>query len=576
MFGGMFYSCALSSRQHGPEQAQSRTAFTVAGTPVPAEIVSQGVDAQLQGQMRQFGAMADMLGPTFEAGTYARVLNGLIDQAAYLPLAKKNGVDLGDAALLKAAERQLDEEAAAQREQAEMTGQLKKGATDKDWDDFLKKNVGKTFAEIRQMRLDGVRKALADASQRDSAMISLARPALEQQLASKMNVSDEQLRKSFENVTYKRVLLKTGVPGKTPDERAQAALKEIQGGLKFETAIDRYSNELPTPGKKLSETTNTASGSALATDPQFKALADLKAGQVSGVVDVPEGKAIYKVVSRTPNVPKDFETKKEDYRRKAVADLVKADVDRQLKELKASGNLVQFSAPGYRALYEYSLMTGDNPMAPVADLAKAQQIYNQAKQAVQKNEGYDARAAALAQYAALDSMYNAAGSNKESLRQARIDTTLALLETSESHKLRMDLVELYVEAKQNQPAAEQLLTAARNNTSFDETGQRRSQEIGAKRQELKSKGILSAEQERMILDEERRWQKDKAETDRLAAEQKRMEEELRKQAEAEAKKNAATKPGTTPAPGTTTTGATAPSTTSTVPLPGAPTPGNGK
>ncbi|MGV3617603.1 MAG: hypothetical protein ACO1SV_19945 [Fimbriimonas sp.] len=562
----MFYSCALSNTQGGGEsQTASKTAMTVAGNPVPANIIDETVRAQLSSQMSR-GADT----PQGEAMIYAEVINRLVDTAGTAALAQKSGVKLDDETLLKAAEYGVTQELDAMREQASMFGMLKPGATDKDWEEALQKQTGQSSAEYRKTRVDQISAMLKNASQRQNVVINLARTALEQHLTPKFKLTDDELRKSFENVTYKRIVFKNAVPGKPAAERAAEALKAIKGGLKFEAAIDKYTNELPTSTQKLSEVTQTEKADLLTSNPELASLANLKAGSVSDVVDVAEGKAIYKVVSRTPNIPKDFDTKREEYRRKAILVRVRLDIDKQLKELKAAGNLVSFAAPGYKAMYDFT------QAAATSDPEKMKGIYEEAKAAVAKNEGYDARAAVLARYMALDSLWNAPNADKAKLRQDRIDSINGLLENSENFNLRLDLVQLYADEKKAEEASEQLLIAAQNNATPDVAGLGRYQQIAQKVVELKARKVLTPEAEKGILAEQDRWMKEKAEADKVAEEQKKQEEEEKRKAEAEqkrldaeakkdaenAKKNPpATTAGTTGTTGVGTTGLMPPTTT---------------
>jgi hypothetical protein len=557
MLASMFYmSCgAPPTGATGQGKSESAVAFTVGGTPVPADIVEAGIQDQVRGMQAQFGGMTDMLPPTFQAKTVGGVVRTLIDAAAYLPLAKKLGVDLSDEALVKAAEAEFDQLVERERMNMIQRGALKPDASRADFDRLVKQQAGKTIDELRKDRLENLRTSLADPSRRQSALISLAQPAVLQALAAKKSPSDDEVKKSFETITYKRILFQDGLPGKTAQERAEAALKELKGGAKFETVMDRASNDIAPQGQKLStQPPTTTNASAVANDPALSPLGSLQPGQNSEIVDVPSGKAIYHVVSRDPNVPKDYEKEKARYRKDYIQSQVQADAQKQLEEIKKSADFIQWNAPGYQAIYRYDTLTGPSPFggADLTDPKQMREVYDAAKAALAKSPGFDRQAAALAAYAAMDSLYNAGGANKAELRDERISSILAMLETTESFPLRMNLVDLYLEADKPDEAFNQLRMAVEYNTSYDQVGQQRYTTAFDKLTQLRAQNKIKPEEAKPIVAELDRWKAEKAKADKEAAEaQKRAEEEAKKAAE-EAKKTAdaeKSKPAT-PAPKT--------------------------
>lgn len=537
MLGGVFYSCASGNgRMAQGDKAPTQTALTVAGTPVPADAIRLGVE----GQMGQFGG--DGIDPQFELTLYSQVMNQLVDTAAYEQLAKQNGVDLSDANLLKAFETDFQSRMEQARESAAMSGQLKPGYTEKDWLDFVKTQTGgKTLDELKNSQLEDLKKRLADASTHQSVVITLAPAALRAALAPKFQPTDDQLKQSYSTVTYKRILFKNDLPGKSAEERANTVLAELKSGLKFETAIDRYTNDLPLGGTKVSEPTNSATGSSILGDPQYKPLQGLKKDEITGVVDLPEGKAIYKVFSVQPNLPKDFEEKKAQYRAKLSRDLVEADIARQLADLKKSPELVVYKAPGFKAVADAADLARS-----AGDLNKLKKVYEEAKQAVAKNEGYDARAAALAQFVAFDGIWKAPDADQKKLLPERVQVIDDLLKTRESFKLRMELVDLFDKDGKPDQVFENLLQAAQSNTMPDGTGQSNFGTIAAKVADLRSRRVITEEQEKQIQVEQDRWRNDKIEADKFQAEQKVQEAAAKKQAEEEEKKAKAEKPADKP------------------------------
>lgn len=575
MFGSMFYSCAQGNIQNGSPEASLKPAITVAGVQLPKVYVEGLVENQVARQTAGVQMGQPEKTPIEKAEIYGRTVDALVDQAAYAYLAQKLGADLSDAGLQRTAAADMDDQLAAFRDRSVLTKELKENATDKEWDDFFKKQTGKSIADVKKERLEDVQKQLAEPAKRQDLLMQLSPAAVSQTLAAKYKLSDEDLKKSFESITYKRIQFKSEIPGKTAAERADAALKAIQGGLKFETAIDRYSNELPTPGKKLSESTFSATGTEVTTDPQFMALAPLKMGDVSGVVDYPEGKVIYKVVSRKPALPADFERKKETYRKQAVQRRVQDEIRKELDAVKDKDGNVVFDAPGYQVAYEYLRLTGGPLGGKVIDPAKSKALFEQAKAIAVKNSDSTARVAALIQFAMLGFVQADPTAKPEDLRKQRIESTKLLLGISYNFDLRMQLIDLLIEDKQNDEASEQLVQAGLDIAAYDAAATAQFQAVSAKRLEMVSKKILNAEADKKIVENQRRWLTEKAEADKIAAEQQKEREAEAKKAAEEAKKaaeeakkkevpkttpSASTKPpvstttGTAPAPSTATTG----------------------
>lgn len=570
MFGGMFYSCSQANLQQHPNSlANQNPGITVAGTSLPAFYVQEKVESQMRQILPMLAAQPTMNTPEKEAEFYGQAIDSVSNEAVYVALAQKNGADLSDEGLKKIAAAQVEEQIASAREQAVASKKLKENATDKEWEDFFQKEYKRSLADVRKTSAEGLQKQLTEPGMRQGVVIALAQAALNQALEAKFKMTDDEVRRANESVTYKRIVFKSEVPGKPAAERAEAALKAIQGGLKFETAIDRYSNELPVMNKKLSESTQSASGAQTMSDPQFAPLATLKAGEVSGIVDVPEGKAIYKVVSRSP-APADFDKKKETYRKSAVSARVQAEIAKQTKELKDAPNGVKIDMPSYALAFQFLRLN----QGGIVDPAKANALYEEAGKVFQKGTDTNIRLAALVRYGALMLTQADPTVTPEAFRKKQIEAMRAILESGGNFDLRMRLVDLLLLEKDNEAASQELLNARRDITTFDDAALDQVRRVSAKRLQMKNEKTLTAEAEKEILEEQTRWQKDKEETDRIAAEQKKEQEaeakkaaEDAKKAEAEAKKNApktATPPTTTATTGTATTaGTTAAGTTTT-------------
>lgn len=530
MLASMFYGACAADRNPAADKGDVKIAFTVGSTPVRADVVSMGMQQQMQETNQQFGGMADMLPPTFQAQAAGRAVAMLIDTASFLPLAEKNGIKLDDASLLAASKQEFEDTKQSVRSAYIQQGLIKPTATEAEFSEAVKKKEGRSIAEIEKERDENLQKSLQDPAKKEDLRISLARTALVQGLMSRLKVSDDDVKKSFETITYKKIVLKSGMPGGTPEVRAEAVLKALKGGMKFEAAMDKYSNEVPPAKQKLSTMAAlTTGGAALESDATLAPLKTLAAGKYSEVVDIPDGKAIYYVVTRDPNLPKDFATGIENYRRSVARQKVTADIDKQLAEFKKQSGAVKWNSLGIQALYEYSMAPGTSPFGGGnVDTAKMQEILTLAEKGLAKSNGYDTEAAAMAQFGAIEALYMAPGADQKALRPKRIASVEKLLETTESFRLRMDLVDLYLEDKANEKAADQLLLAAQYNAALDDSGKQRYDQLFQKLTTMRAQNQLTTDQAKSVVAELDRWKKDKAENDRLEAEAKKAAAEAEK------------------------------------------------
>jgi hypothetical protein len=153
--------------------------------------------------------------------------------------------------------------------------------------------------------------------------------------------------------------------------------------------------------------------------------------------------------------------------------------------------------------------------------------------------GNDTRPAALAWYAAFDTIWNSPNADKTKLRADRIEVLKALISTEPFFALRMELVDLLVDSKANDEAIATLRDAASSNFNFDIDGQKNFQEVQARVIKLKTAGILPAKAETDIANAQQAWLKQKADSDQQKVEMKKEEEKAKVEAAANAAKQKA-------------------------------------
>ena len=254
---------------------------------------------------------------------------------------------------------------------------------------------------------------------------------------------------------------------------------------------------------------------------------------MSGPIGSGEGTAIYKLISTKSQAPANFTKNIADYRKRYQSTLANSALEDRIKSVVASDT--KWDSAGYQAVYDVS-------QANTPDSKKAQDLYDQAKAAVQKTEGFDLRPAELAEYVAFNMLWAAPGADQIKLRPERIQVLSDFLQNMEDFDTRMDLVRLYEADRNGKLADASLQDAAGSNNIYDDLGLRHFGDVAASLITLKSEGLLTPEAEKSIEDIQSQWKKDKTDYDKEQAEEKaadakaRAEEAAdRKKAEAEAK-----------------------------------------
>lgn len=559
MVGGVFYTSCVAGRVGGPaETSAQKVAIEVAGTPIYSDAVFDAVAAQKSYQA-QF--IPGGMGPESELGIYQKVVQDAVESAVKTALVQASGTPLTDEALTKAFTDSVDTQIEMTRSQFVASGKLKPDAPDTQFDEVFKKEggTGKTVSETKTDAFKQFKLALGDKEKRNGIVMGLALVLLQNQAAQKLALTDSDLEKNYDQYTVKRIITKDLVPGKgKPEERIAKAEAALKAGSTFEKAIDDFSEDLPNGGKRLSEVTSTLTGYTLLTDPAFKPLLNLKAGEVSPVVKLPEGEAIYKVVSIKSDPPKDFKTRKDFYKRQVIHDMTQKDVDAMVEKFKNTPGNVKFVAPGLKLVYDYQQAQQGTPTNGKSLADEMKDLNAEAKKVIEAG-GMDARPATLVRYGALNFLWNTPGTDKTALRPDLIDTLKAILDRTEIFSVRMKLVDVYTEDKKYDDAVAQLVSAVENNRQ-DASGVINDKQITDTLRKMVAAKQVTAEQQKTVEDAQKAW---KVQADEIqkqkdeVAKARKAEEDAAKAAEEKAKKDAAPKgpiapPATGSKPGTTT------------------------
>jgi hypothetical protein len=537
--GSLLYMGAGGSNKNEGEETAGTIAATVGNVQVPASAISTAIENRLQQiQQQQPG---QTIPPLQLASIEAGAVSAVVDGSTAMYLARQSGADFSDENVIKVLSDMIDQQMTMQQMQYDMMP-AQPGQKKDTFEEFVKKQTGKTLKEFKEEQLNELREALKDPARKDLLMADAARGLLVQKYKEKAAPTDAELKDSYSTYEVKRILLKDDKDKKAADIAATVLAEVKSGKTTFEQAIDRYSKDLPQPNKRLSETTLPLQGSMIQNVDDYKELRGLKAGDVSPVVTTPEGAAIYKVVKVTPNLPKDFEKDKEKLRDQLAEQRAQAMVQKEM-DAAAKGDLIKWNSPGYEALYELGRTYSDPELSAEGKRLEAlRKVYEKAKKAAADNVA-GSREAALVAYVAFDSIYNDPKSDKKKLAPERAEVLTAYLENNESPTVRLELVDLYMEQKDGDSASDQLLLVAQGNNDYEVEGQGNYSQISSKLSKLKSAGLVKPEVEAQIQKELSRWRQEKAtyEKEKAAdeAEKKKQEAEMQKEVERQMKEEAA-------------------------------------
>jgi hypothetical protein len=202
----------------------------------------------------------------------------------------------------------------------------------------------------------------------------------------------------------------------------------------------------------------------------------------------------------------------------------------EIKKFSQSGQIA-WQNEGLKALYDWFQVRRDFMLPPAQQVAKMGNVIDEAKKAVGATAG-DTRPAALAWFAAFDSVWNGQGADKNKLRGDRIEVLKAVNGVEPFFSLRMELVDLLVEANAGPEAVETLKEAASSNFNYEIQGQQNFQDVQAHMLKLSSKGILSKKDEADLEKIQQEWIKENEAAAKEKADQKAAMDAAKKENDA--------------------------------------------
>jgi parvulin-like peptidyl-prolyl isomerase len=264
-------------------------------------------------------------------GVRRQVFDEQVQQILIAQAAEKEGIRLSDRDLDREIDKLVDQQVKQERERAAQGKEM----TDQQFEMVIRSAMGKSVAEWRE-----------ELKQNWEPRKPLLRQALLQQklvekVANVPNPSDEELKRSFDLLTIRHILVSTG--NRTEEQarkRAEEILQKVRSGADFAKLAKEFSDD---PGSKQNGGSLgdiPRSQIAMRFVPEFaKAVEALQPGQVSDLVKTEYGFHIIRLDGVKPNVPADFEKNKAEYAKQYVETLRNAKWQQYLAQLRRTARI---------------------------------------------------------------------------------------------------------------------------------------------------------------------------------------------------------------------------------------------
>lgn len=520
------------------------------------------IQKQVNGSPSQGGGGVNPLTSTASdyATAYARALDTQVTQCLLLEVAKQNGFPLDDDAILEAMGSQIDQQFDQQKMMAPFQDKsLPQNMTDQQFSDYFKKKNGKTPAEQKAAELDQYKQLLSDPQMRDNMLHGLANDIVMNGFSKSIPVSDDDLKHSRDEYVTKRILF---LPDKHKGQDLEKLADQVDADLKskkikFEDAMDKYSDESVAKGKKAHDNTNEVDTMTWKTNPDYEKVRDLKQGEISDVIpNKPSGYAIYQLENViSPPIP-NFDKTKNDIKKQYLQTLAAEKLQDGLKQLRASG-AIKWDDPDWGLLEDwYQATTGQDSgfsAKPKAEQLKIDQGFvDKAMSAKQDPPAF------LTAAGAFDPIWTAASEvEKKSLSDEYEKILTGFAAQFPCFTARMEIVKLAAEkgTKEKDVVFQNLMAAVQINQQgvSDPSGQVNFSDIARATDQYHEKGLLTSEQVSQVQDkldafrdEKLRFDAQNLQEQKQEAAERAKEEAARAKAEASKPKPAAPAPPPSP------------------------------
>jgi len=419
-------------------EGAARTVAQVNNEPIPRDQFEAQVEDRSRERLMLTG---DAMGAI---GVRAEVLEEQITQALIAQAAKKEGISISDRDLNREIDKLVDEQVKQERERAAQG----KDMTDQQFEMVIRNSMGKSLAAWREELKQSWE------PRRPLIRQALLHQKLTEKVAKVPNPSDEELKRSYDLLTIHHILISTD---KRTEEQARKRAEEIMQKLKAGRDFARIAREFSDdPGSKQ---TGGSLGDiprsqvALMFVPEFaKAVEALQPKQISDLVKTQFGFHIIRLDSVKPNVPADFDKKKEEYAKQYVETRRNALWQQYLTELRRTAK-VEILDPELQAFQTLEeLRTKAGTPEYTAALNKAIEAFEKASKEFPSAEGMVVLGSLYRTQSELPGLAEPA---RKKARESAITAWQNALQRLESIQLRLMLAELYRKEKQHDLAIKQ-------------------------------------------------------------------------------------------------------------------------
>lgn len=607
LVGGMvFTQCNQGQNQDlGQRETQVIALGTVGGQVVSLNDVLQGADMMLQGAPMDQGFSPDMLVQAYQAG-----LLQAANKSVVMDLAKKKGIKITpeevQQSMAKKVDSQIEGQVVSFRSQMISAKQLKVNATDEEFAKEFKKQTGQELDAAKQRMREQLeaQNKLPEAAANEE--LSLIYTRLQEAYEASISLSDEEYFKQETKYVTKRIFIagmtKDFKPVENVWEKISAAKQAVSGGMSFDAAMEKYSEDPAPQGKKKSDSTVNLTLWNMTYDEAYAGVSDLKAGQVSQIVSLADGAAVFRIQEIKPYAkPADWDKQKTaliDARKKEMASKqLNTDMRAMLKP-----GAPKWESPSAELMVDgvLGLITPEFRYDKKARSAKLKELFERAKGLDLTKEPADPKLVVAARYGIFKQYYDSlTPAEQKAMVETRIEELQNVLSQANHSPTRMELAQLLLDKKDLKGAGEQLVEAANflggsspsaidqyndyqaflkkleaagtvdptvkerlttlfadwktsvfdtlkveaeSNADYGPAGQQAFSDLNGRIQDLKSKGLLAPEQAKELETIQAKWREEKVKFDA---------EEAKKNAEAKANAQDKEKPATTDKPATT-------------------------
>ncbi len=377
-------------------------------------------------------------------GVRSEVLEQQILQTLIAQAAEKEGISISDRDLDREIDRLVDQQVKQERERAAQGKEI----SDQQFEMIIRNSFGKSLREWREdlKKVWEPRKPLL--------RTALIEQKLKEKVAKVPVPSDDELKRSYDLLEIRHILISTDKrTEEQARQRAEEILQKIKSGGDFARLAREFSDD---PGSKQSGGSLGSiprSQVAIMFVPEFaKVVEALQPGQVSDLVKTQFGFHIIRLESVKPNVPPDFDQKKEEYRKQYVENRREALWNQYLAQLRRTAKIkiLDPELQAFQTLEELRQKAG-TPEYPAA-LDRAIQAFEKATKEIPSAEAM----VVLGQlYRTQSEMPGLAEPARKKARESAITAWQNALQRIESIQLRMMLAELYRKEKQDDLAVKQ-------------------------------------------------------------------------------------------------------------------------